>query len=164
MSFDLTNATSGNYSQLTNKPSINNVLLSGNKTTADLLLDYMSLNNRPAINGNTLTPSTTGKNIGLVGFSDIELLNLTDDFNFSGHQSQDVVIDFPDDYDIGVNYQVIGVQWINAGIGMAIGGWSFSKGYYPNDPDKWVLTISLYNESSTSALVTVDASLVMLKI
>ena len=36
LSFDLTNATSGNYSQLTNKPSINGVLLSGNKNNLDL--------------------------------------------------------------------------------------------------------------------------------
>lgn len=36
VSFDLTNATSGNYSQLTNKPSINSVLLSGNKTQTEL--------------------------------------------------------------------------------------------------------------------------------
>lgn len=36
VSFDLHNATSGDYLGLTNKPSINSVLLSGNKTGADL--------------------------------------------------------------------------------------------------------------------------------
>lgn len=35
-SFDLHNATSGDYSGLTNKPSINDVVLSGNKTSSAL--------------------------------------------------------------------------------------------------------------------------------
>lgn len=37
------------YSQLSNKPSINNVTLSGNKTTADLGISYNDLQNKPSI-------------------------------------------------------------------------------------------------------------------
>ena len=43
---------SSNYEQLTNKPKINNVELSGNKTTSDLGLfsgDYDDLTNKPVI-------------------------------------------------------------------------------------------------------------------
>jgi hypothetical protein len=45
--FDL--GISGDYSDLSNKPSINNVTLSGNKTTSDLGISYVDLTNKPTI-------------------------------------------------------------------------------------------------------------------
>lgn len=39
----------GDYTDLTNKPSINNVTLSGNKTTSDLGISYNDLSNKPTI-------------------------------------------------------------------------------------------------------------------
>lgn len=52
-------ASSGNYGDLTSKPSINSVTLTGNKSTSDLniVIDYNtdSLINKPKINGVTLT-------------------------------------------------------------------------------------------------------------
>lgn len=49
------------YEELTNKPSINNVTLSGNKTTSDLNLSYNDLLNKPYINN---MPSSTRADIG----------------------------------------------------------------------------------------------------
>lgn len=49
------------YEDLENKPSINNVTLSGNKTTSDLNLSYNDLLNKPYINN---MPSSTGADIG----------------------------------------------------------------------------------------------------
>lgn len=71
-----------NYRELNNKPSINNVVLNGNKTTADLKLDYQALinkpnvitdydklSNRPKINGKTLTGDTR-LDLGLTKYDD----------------------------------------------------------------------------------------------
>lgn len=49
------------YEELENKPSINNVTLSGNKTTSDLNISYNDLQNKPYINN---MPPSTGANIG----------------------------------------------------------------------------------------------------
>ena len=49
------------YEDLENKPSINNVTLSGNKTTSDLNLSYNDLLNKPYINN---MPPSTGADIG----------------------------------------------------------------------------------------------------
>lgn len=43
------NSSKSNYNELTNKPSINNTVLSGNKTTSDLNISYDDLNNKPTI-------------------------------------------------------------------------------------------------------------------
>lgn len=48
---------SSDYTNLTNKPSINSVTLSGNKTTADLSISYSDLTNKPTIP--TITYGTT---------------------------------------------------------------------------------------------------------
>ena len=50
-----------NYNDLENKPSINNVELSGNKTTEDLNISYNDLLNKPYINN---MPPSTGADIG----------------------------------------------------------------------------------------------------
>ena len=42
-------ATSGSYNDLSNQPRINNVTLSGNKTTSDLGISYNDLTNQPSI-------------------------------------------------------------------------------------------------------------------
>lgn len=81
---------SGDYDDLTDKPSINGVTLSGNKTTADLLIaftaadvglgnvanerqysaqnppPYPDLTNKPSINSVTLVGNKTSEDLGLV--------------------------------------------------------------------------------------------------
>lgn len=52
---------SSDYNDLENKPSINGVTLSGNKTTSDLNLSYNDLQNKPYINN---MPPSTGADIG----------------------------------------------------------------------------------------------------
>lgn len=49
------------YEELENKPSINGVTLSGNKTTSDLNVSYNNLLDKPYINN---MPPSTGANIG----------------------------------------------------------------------------------------------------
>jgi hypothetical protein len=49
------------YEDLENKPSINGVTLSGNKTTSDLNVSYNDLLNKPYINN---MPTSTGADIG----------------------------------------------------------------------------------------------------
>lgn len=59
-SIQFTGEGTDNYDELDNKPSINGVVLTGNKTTADLQIDtggtddYLDLNNKPKINSVTL--------------------------------------------------------------------------------------------------------------
>ena len=91
VSFDLHNATSGDYSGLTNKPSINNSIINGNKTFADFGIVYdeillplaLDTNGNQAMTGDTITipsgdtvgvcfggrttPSLKGSAIGLSG-------------------------------------------------------------------------------------------------
>lgn len=62
-------ASSGNYGDLTNKPSINGVTLAGDKSTSDLniAIDYTtdSLTNKPKINGVTLTGNISSSLLGI---------------------------------------------------------------------------------------------------
>ena len=62
-------ATSGQYTSLTGKPSINNVELSGNKTTSDLgiTLNYetTAITNKPSINSVTLNGALTTSNLNI---------------------------------------------------------------------------------------------------
>lgn len=51
------------YDNLTNKPKINNVELTGNKTTSDLNISYDDLTNKPTIRN---VPETTGAELGSV--------------------------------------------------------------------------------------------------
>lgn len=59
-SIQFTGEGTDNYNELDNRPSINGVVLTGNKTTADLHIDtggtddYLDLNNKPKINSVTL--------------------------------------------------------------------------------------------------------------
>ena len=56
------------YNQLINKPSINGIPLSGNKTSSDLHLftgDYSDLNNKPTINGVTVEGSLTSADLNM---------------------------------------------------------------------------------------------------
>lgn len=59
-SIQFTGDGTDNYDELDNRPSINGVVLTGNKTTADLHIDtggtddYLDLNNKPKINSVTL--------------------------------------------------------------------------------------------------------------
>ena len=73
------------YSELTNKPSINNVTLSGNKTTAELGInegttDYADLSNKPSINGKTLSGEMSTSTLGLLGTEDLMVV-LSEDAN-----------------------------------------------------------------------------------
>lgn len=65
-------ATTGSYTSLNNLPSINGVILSGNKSTEDLNIknDYIEAENKPQING-----------IPLVGNKTTEDLNINIDYN-----------------------------------------------------------------------------------
>lgn len=53
------------YNSLNNRPSINGVLLSGNKTSVNLGITYDSLQNRPSINGVTLSGNKTTANLNI---------------------------------------------------------------------------------------------------
>ena len=70
-------ATSGQYSSLSAKPSINGVELSGNKTTSDLgiTINYTSdsLTNKPSINNVTLTGNKTTADLH-IDYSDLDNL------------------------------------------------------------------------------------------
>lgn len=76
-------ATGGteDYTDLNNKPSINGVELSGNKTTADLNIkegttNYTELSNKPSINGVELTGALTTDDlnidVGTVDYTDLQ--------------------------------------------------------------------------------------------
>lgn len=57
-----------NYNDLINKPSINGIPLSGNKTSSDLHLftgDYSDLSNKPTINGVTVEGSLTSADLNM---------------------------------------------------------------------------------------------------
>lgn len=98
-----------NYRELENKPSINNVVLNGNKTTADLKLDYKALinkptivtdydalTNRPKINGKTLTGDTT-LNLGITKYDDAPDKPSINGVTLSGNKtSTDLGINIPD--------------------------------------------------------------------
>ena len=62
-----------NYNVLVNKPSINGVELTGNKTSADLHIEgggttnYNELSNQPQINGVTLSGNKTAADLGISG-------------------------------------------------------------------------------------------------
>lgn len=60
-------ATDGSYNSLGNKPRINNVELSGNKTTADLQLNYNQLTNLPTIPTLTSSYSATDTSAAMTG-------------------------------------------------------------------------------------------------
>lgn len=60
-------AASGSYVDLTNLPSINNVALSGNKTTAELNISYDDLTNLPVIPTVTTTYTATDQTLALSG-------------------------------------------------------------------------------------------------
>lgn len=68
-------ASDGQYTSLSNKPKINNVELTGNKTTSDLgiTLNYSSdsITNKPSINGVTLTGNQTTRTLG-IQYGDLE--------------------------------------------------------------------------------------------
>lgn len=71
---DYTGGGSGgtsNYNDLENKPSINGVVLEGNKTTEDLLIeagvsDYTNLINKPSINSVELIDNVDSKSLNIV--------------------------------------------------------------------------------------------------
>lgn len=71
---DYTGGGSGgtsNYNDLENKPSINGVVLEGNKTTEDLLIeagvsDYTNLINKPSINNVELIDNVDSKSLNIV--------------------------------------------------------------------------------------------------
>ena len=60
-------AVSGSYVDLSNLPSINNVPLSGNKTTAELNISYDDLTNLPIIPTVTTTYTATDRTLALSG-------------------------------------------------------------------------------------------------
>lgn len=53
------------YNSLTDKPTINNVMLLGNKTTADLGINYNTIANHPTINSVELTGNKTTAQLGI---------------------------------------------------------------------------------------------------
>lgn len=60
-------ATNGSYNSLSNKPKINNVTLSGNKTTSDLGISYNDLSNQPTIPTLTQTYNATDTSTAMTG-------------------------------------------------------------------------------------------------
>lgn len=63
-----------NYSDLTNKPSINNVTLTGNKSLSDLGIptEYEDFSDKPSINGVTLSGNKTGSDLGLDDYENLQ--------------------------------------------------------------------------------------------
>ena len=158
LSFDLTNATSGNYSQLFNKPSINGVLLSGDKSTQDLLLDYDYFIDKPQINGVELDGDKTGKSLGLVSVDDLVFMNLSKQISISGNAMMNTSIEFPDHFDLS-DYKVIGVpQFKSASITY---GWSIVFGLIP---DKWSFKFGMFNPTSSSVSDYIDITLALLRV
>ena len=98
------------YNSLTDKPSINGVTLSGNKTTANLGISYDALASRPQINGVTLTGNKTTAQLGidydeLSGRPQINGVTLTGDKSAS---------------DLGINYSSLDGIPIPPALGFSI--------------------------------------------
>lgn len=68
-------ATNGSYNSLTNQPKINNVTLSGNKTTSELNISYNDLTNQPTIPSLTETYIATDTSRAMTGKATAEALN-----------------------------------------------------------------------------------------
>ena len=65
-----------NYNSLENKPQINSITLSGNKSAAELgLANYRNLTNKPQINGVTLNGDKSAADLGLAAKSFIVVLS-----------------------------------------------------------------------------------------
>lgn len=61
------------YTDLENKPKINNVELNGNKTTQDLNISYADINNKPSINNVSLVGNKTTSDLH-ISYNDLENL------------------------------------------------------------------------------------------
>ncbi len=68
-------ATNGSYNSLTNQPKINNVTLSGNKTTSELNISYNDLTNQPTIPSLTENYIATDTSRAMTGKATAEALN-----------------------------------------------------------------------------------------
>lgn len=112
------------YSNLTNKPKINNVELEGNKTTSDLNISYEDLTNKPTIRnvpdstgveiGSVLTHTSNGDNWNPVP-KELPTITASDEGKVLGVSNSSLKWVVPSD-DSGINYstneQEIGT-WIN---------------------------------------------------
>lgn len=65
------------YNDLSNKPKINSTELSGNKTTADLGINYEGMADKPSINGNELTGDKSSSDLGINEFIVVSQLPTT---------------------------------------------------------------------------------------
>ena len=70
------------YNDLTNRPQVNGVTLSGNKTTADLGVSYDDLTSRPQINGVTLSGNKTTADLSL-NYEDLSNRPITSSFTIT---------------------------------------------------------------------------------
>lgn len=68
-------ATNGSYNSLTNQPKINNVTLSGNKTTSELNISYNDLTNQPTIPSLTENYIATDTSRAMTGKATAEALS-----------------------------------------------------------------------------------------
>lgn len=68
-------ATNGSYNSLTNQPKINNVTLSGNKTTSELNISYNDLANQPTIPSLTENYIATDTSRAMTGKATAEALS-----------------------------------------------------------------------------------------
>ena len=97
-----------NYNELDNKPSINGVVLQGNKTTEDLLIetggtdDYLELNNKPKINSVTLRGDVSSASLQ-ISYNDLidrpvipDLTDLENRMNAVEGDIQDIETDIGD--------------------------------------------------------------------
>jgi hypothetical protein len=98
------------YNDLTNKPSINSVTLSGNKTTADLNISYNDLDDKPAL----ATVATTGDYDDLTDKPAIpSALNDLSDVNINNPYQTDVL-----------SYNESTSKWINHPVSLTVEGLS----------------------------------------
>lgn len=86
------------YTALTNKPSINGVTLSGNKTGAELgLNDYTGLNNLPTLNGVTITGDKTSADFNVVSTSSVGTANGIAELDSTGRVPSSQLPSYVDD-------------------------------------------------------------------
>lgn len=80
----ISSGATNDYTNLNNKPSINSVTLSGNKTTVDLGISYGDISSKPSINSVTLSGNKTTSDLG-ISYSDVSNKPKINNYTLSGN-------------------------------------------------------------------------------
>jgi hypothetical protein len=119
-------ATSGDYNDLSNKPSINGVTLSGNKTSNQLELQNMSIEVQNS--GDELPSDTTGYNLGdkFLNKTDKKVYEVSNEYTLnSGVNTNGLTINYTTGEVSGFDY----AYYINRNFGSYNYLWSGNKNY-----------------------------------